>query len=98
MMKKHGMTLTLLAAAFLTGMVIGYVGMTRQVLEDHSPWSWLVEPGVLMSLPIYALAGGVHGGHVQLWQRTIAPCNGLAYAGIIAIVLRTRRYLQSKKN
>jgi hypothetical protein len=60
-------------------------------------WSWLAEPGVLLASPIYVLVGGVHGGFTKLWWQSIALCNGLAYAAIIATTLWARRYIQRKR-
>jgi hypothetical protein len=90
--QKNRMTLILLAASFVTGTAIGY-----QALANHGVWSWLVEPGVLLALPLYSLVGGVHGGFPRLWWQAIAPCNGLAYATIMAIGLWARRCIQRKR-
>ena len=91
-MKKYRMTLILLVASFAIGTAIGY-----EALADHGVWSWLAEPGVLLASPIYVLVGGVHGGFTKLWLQSIAPCNGLAYAAIIATALWARRYIQRKR-
>jgi hypothetical protein len=95
-MKKYRMTMILLGASFAIGTAIGYGGIANRALMDHPLWSWLAEPGLLLSLPIYILVGGVHGELRHIWVHSLAPCNGLAYAGIMAIALWVRRYLQRK--
>jgi hypothetical protein len=95
-MKKYRMTMILLAASFAIGTAIGYGVMADRVPMGHPLWSWLAEPGLLLSLPIYILVGGVHGELRHIWWRSLAPCNGLAYAAIMAIALWARRYLQRK--
>jgi hypothetical protein len=91
-MKKYRMTLILLVASFAIGTAIGY-----EALVDHSVWSWLGEPGILLAVPIYVFVGGVHGGFTQLWWQSIAPCNGLAYAAIMGAALWARHYIQRKR-
>jgi len=36
-------------------------------------------PGVLLSVPIYLLGGGVHGYGADLWANSLIPLNGVAY-------------------
>jgi hypothetical protein len=85
-----------LAFAFLLGAAVG--GAFNTHAAESIPWflQWLLVPGFILLVPIYAVTGGVHGSFMGVIIWLVAPANGVAYVLIAILFRRIKRTINEK--
>ena len=84
----------ILGAAFVVGSGVAYPLFRSAQLNHTNNFDALLWPGLIISIPIYVLGGGVHGSGVDVWAWSVVPCNGVGYALILDLGIWIRRRLK----
>lgn len=90
-MTNRSRTITILGAAFVLGIVVAYPLFRLSGQNQSSKFDGLLLPGLIVSIPVYLLSGGVHGSGVDIWAWSVVPCNGIGYAFIVGLGIWMRR-------
>ena len=84
-MKSGQGTALIFGAAFLIGVAVAYPLVRSAQVFHASSFDIVLLPGFIISAPIYAVGGGVHGSGVNVWAWSVVPCNGIGYALFVSV-------------